>query len=144
MRNPVIKSLLFIFLCLLSTFASAQKEANYWYFGSRAGLLFSGPNITPSYRTDSHMKALEGSATISDSLGNLLFYTAGDTVFNRFHVKMNNGWPLTGHQSASQSSIIIEQPYSNLYYLFAVDHLGGANGLKYSVIDPKANNLAGT
>src|SRR5688572_21962118 len=144
MRSPVIKSLLFICFLLISTVASAQKEANYWYFGNRAGLWFSNPATAPAYLVNSRMKALEGSATISDSLGNLLFYTAGDTVYNRYHLKMNNGWPLTGHQSASQSSIIVEQPYTNLYYLFVVDALGGASSLKYSIVNPQANNLAGT
>ena len=80
MRSPVIKSLLFICFLLISTVASAQKEANYWYFGNRAGLWFSNPATAPAYLVNSRMKALEGSATISDSLGNLLFYTAGDTV----------------------------------------------------------------
>lgn len=144
MPKLTFRQLLVVLLLCISFGAYAQRETNYWYFGTRAGLWFSDASTTPVYRTDGRIKALEGCATISDSLGNLLFYTAGDTVFNRFHNRMNNGWPLTGHQSASQSSVIVEQPYTNLHYLFTVDALGGPNSLKYSVINAYANNLQGT
>ncbi len=144
MRFPVISSFLFVLFFLVSSLAFGQKETAYWYFGSRAGLWFNPTAPQPVYLNNSKMKALEGCATISDSLGFLLFYTAGDTVFNRFHNKMNNGFPLSGHQSASQSSIIVEQPYTNLHYLFTVDALGGVNSLKYSVINQAANNYQGS
>ena len=122
----------FLYCLLTLSFNSfGQRETAHWFFGNRAGLWFASPNTGAAYITSSRMHALEGCATISDSLGNLLFYTAGDTVFNRFHFKMNNGWPLTGHQSASQSAVIVEQPYTNLHYLFTVDALGGLNSLKY-------------
>lgn len=136
---------LFLLFCVLISVPKAygQRETEHWFFGNRAGLKFSG-SLNPSVITTGKMRALEGCASISDSLGNLLFYTAGDTVFNRFHFKMNNGWPLTGHQSASQAAVIVEQPYTNLHYLFTVDAMGGLNSLRYSVVNANANSLTGT
>ncbi|WP_191906922.1 T9SS type B sorting domain-containing protein [Adhaeribacter soli] len=138
MKTPAPVYLLFFFCYFIGFAAKAQKEASYWYFGNKAGLYFTSSNQT-LLRDNGKMKALEGCATISDSLGNLLFYTAGDTVFNKSHVKMSNGWLLTGHQSASQSSVIVQEPYStSRYYLFTVDALGGGNGLRYSIVDADA------
>src|SRR5688572_28660866 len=108
---------LFLFFGLFSSFNTlAQKETDHWYFGGRAGLRFQ--NTNPTIQLDGRIKAREGCDSISDSLGNLLFYTAGDTVYNKYHQKMNNGWLLHGHQSSAQSSVIVQNPYSlNLYYL---------------------------
>ncbi|MFC5269533.1 gliding motility-associated C-terminal domain-containing protein [Adhaeribacter terreus] len=137
MKTHRFYCLLLTFGLLTSFYAQAQKETDYWYFGSRAGLRFKDDN--PLIDINSKGRAREGCTAISDSLGNLLFYSAGDTIFTRFHTKMSNGWSLHGHQSASQSSVIVQNPYSlNLYYLFTVDALGGSNGLKYSVIDAGA------
>lgn len=134
MKSPGFVYLLFICFSLVSLSASAQREATHWYFGKKAGLLFNSDQVAVPLESG-RMLALEGCATISDSLGNLLFYTSGDTVYNKFHLKMNNGWLLSGHQSASQSSVIVQEPYSSRYYLFTVDALGGSNGLRYSIID---------
>jgi gliding motility-associated-like protein len=135
-------------LCCLCSFTRpgfAQKEAANWYFGEKAGMRFNLPaSPQPVFQTNSKMLAIEGCASISDSLGNLLFYTAGDTVYtvyNGQHKKMDNGYLLSGHQSATQSSLIVPQPGSNrYYYLFTLDAVGGTGGLKYSVVDVQAPN----
>jgi gliding motility-associated-like protein len=137
-----IASLLFIVFLFTAFQANAQREAENWYFGKKAGLKFSPGQLQPTVLQNSRMQALEGCATISDSLGRLLFFTAGDTVYNFGALKMNNGWKLTGHQSASQSSVIVQEPYSpNRYYLFTIDALGGTNGLRYSIVDASYNTL---
>ena len=87
--------------------------------------------------TNGAMTTTEGCAAISDaSTGQLLFYTDGITVYNRNHVTMTNGTGLMGNFSSTQSSIIVPHPgQSNLYYIFTVDDVGGANGMRYSVVD---------
>ena len=137
-RITCLLLLAFLFICVR---AQAQREAENWYFGHKAGLKFS-PGQIPTILQNSKMVALEGCATISDSLGRLLFFTAGDTVYNFAAQKMNNGWKLTGHQSATQSSVIVQEPYSpSRYYLFTIDALGGTNGLRYSIVDAPVNSL---
>ena len=126
-----LSSLLLLFFALNSF---SQKEADFWYFGRDAGLDFSSG--TPIALTNGVLNTNEGSATISDKNGNLLFYTDGSTVFNKNHAVMSNGTGLLGHPSSAQSAIIVPKPKEdNIYYIFTVTNLGNTNGVKFSEID---------
>lgn len=112
----------------------AQKEANVWYFGYQAGIDFNGTEPTPL--TNGNLSTSEGSASISDTNGNVLFYTDGISVWNRNHQIMPNGSDLFGHSSSSQSGVIVPLPQNpNLYYIFTVDMQAGVHGLCYSIVD---------
>jgi len=54
---------------------SAQNAGTVWYFGAAAGLDFSGGN--PVQVPGGAMEAFEGCAIVSDTEGNVLFYTNG-------------------------------------------------------------------
>lgn len=118
-----------------------QGEAANWYFGERAGLNFN--TSPPTALTDGALTTLEGCATISDSGGNLLFYTNGTRVWNREHEVMPNGTGLLGEDTSTQSAIVVPNPQQpNIYYIFTVDGLfPGENdpdnlrGLNYSAVD---------
>ncbi|MGB1207027.1 MAG: gliding motility-associated C-terminal domain-containing protein [Chitinophagales bacterium] len=130
--KKVFEILFFLFLTNVCIFA--QKEGNIWHFGDNAGLDFNSG--TPIALTNGALSTTEGCASISDSNGNLLFYTEGTRVWNRNHQVMFNGYGLDGHDSATQSAIIVPKPASdNLYYVFTVAQIGEADGLRYSVID---------
>lgn len=131
-----------LFLVLLFNILLSQKETNYWYFGSNAGLFFN--NAPPVPLTNGVLGASEGSASISDSNGNLLFYTNGETVWNKNHQIMTNGTGLWGDElclSSTQAAIIIPQPLStNIYYIFTTEGQaglcsGGYGGISYSIVD---------
>jgi gliding motility-associated-like protein len=108
----------------------AQNETNKWYFGNKAGLDFS--TNPPTALTNGSMTAIEGCASISNSAGNLLFYTDGGAVWDQTHANMANGTGLVGNLS-SQSSIIIKKPGSpSLYYIFTN---GWNTGINYSIVD---------
>jgi|TARA_B110000261_G_scaffold132696_1_gene149201 gliding motility-associated-like protein len=128
------RKLLFLVLCL-PLLGLAQKEGNIWYFGKNAGLDFNSG--IPVALTDGELYSVEGCASICDANGDLLFYTDGMTVYNKNHGVMPNGTGLLGHNSSSQSAIIVKKPMSNnLYYIFTVDGISGnAGGLNYSVVD---------
>lgn len=114
--------------------AFSQGEANIWYFGENAGLDFNSGSPVPLL--NSQMNTLEGCAVLSNNLGQLLFYTNGITVWNRNHQVMLNGTGLLGHDSTTQSATIVPKPGNpNLFYVFAIDRGGYANGFTYSVID---------
>ena len=127
---------LFITILLLAfnflTFA--QKEASNWYFGTHAAIDFhSNP---PSVISGSAMQSNAGCASISDSAGNLLFYTDGMTVWNKNNNVMYNGSGLHGNSDATQSAVIVPQPgINNIFYLFTVDFAARTNGLNYSIIN---------
>lgn len=123
--------------CLLGGGALAQGQANVWYFGNaKAGLDF---NLTPPQGlSNSAMVASEGVATMADSAGKLLFYTNGESVWNREHRVMANGSGLNGHISARQGALIVPQPGSRTrYFVFTTDALENrfTKGLRYAVVD---------
>ncbi|MCC6690103.1 MAG: hypothetical protein IT235_01095, partial [Bacteroidia bacterium] len=68
------------------------------------------------------MTVLEGSSSISDASGNLLFYTDGYTVWNKNDVQMANGTGLKGFvASGTQTSVIVKKPGANsIYYIFTL------------------------
>lgn len=119
---------------LLVTLSAYSQENNIWYFGDHAGLDFNGG--PPVELADGQLLATEGTASIADSNGQLLFYTDGITVWNRNHAVMLNGTGLLGHDSSTQSALIIPKPGSaTLYYIFTTTAIGGPDGLCYSVVD---------
>jgi gliding motility-associated-like protein len=128
--------LLFATLTLYSVFSFSQgKEANNWYFGFKAGISFQ--DGYPSALLDNAMDFPFGTSSISDSAGNLLFYTNGENVYNKKHQQMPNGFGLLG-DSQSQTSLIIKKPGSyKEYYLFTVGSAYNQPfiGLHYSIID---------
>jgi hypothetical protein len=135
--KPILPILLTL---LISVHTNAQdwKRTMNWYFGDSAGLSFA--TDPPTVLTDGAMYAGEGCATISDTNGNLLFYTNGITVWNWNHQVMDNGTGLNGHISSTQSSLIVPWPGNDsLYYIFTTDAVGQWKGLQYSLVNIKEN-----
>ncbi len=138
-----MKKICFNILVLFFTLSTAlysqsdKNNANIWYFGDRAGIDFnSGTSVA---LIDGQIDTQEGIATICDNQGEFLFYTDGNTVWDRNHNPMPNGNnSLNGHYSATQTAIIVPNlSDTNLYYIFTVDAAENdlLNGLCYSVID---------
>lgn len=120
----------------------SQGQETNWYFGNMAGLNFG--TTPPTALTNSAMNAFEGCATISDTAGNLLFYTNGNMVWNKNHNTMPTGNALNGDGAATQTAIIVPAPQNlNKYYIFTVDTNGGTRGLCYSEVDMSLNGGLG-
>ncbi len=130
-----------IIVCLFSMYAFSQNQASNWYFGYGGGIKFNLENNSISSSNDGKLFTNEGCATISDPLGNLLFYTDGTTVWNRNHEPMPNGLGLFGNSSSTQSAIIVPKPDDDtIYYIFTVDTSQFEDdpsdmGFNYSVVD---------
>jgi len=136
--------LLFLSLSIIATSAVKGQQANIWYFGEYAGLTFN--TTPPTALTNSQMSTTEGCASVSDSTGNLLFYTDGRTVWNKNHIPMPNGTGLLGHESSTHSAIVIPKPGSNtIYYIFTADadENNYAAGYNYSELDITLNGGLG-
>ena len=132
-----------LFFCLLfiTGVLSAQRADN-WVFGQRAVLSFTSGQ--PASTQLSSMYQSEGSTSISDENGQLLFYSDGVSVWSADHTLMPNGTGLFGHSSSTQSGMIVPFPNdSNRYYLFTSGAQGGSNGLCYSVVNMSLNNGTG-
>lgn len=132
-----------IFLSIVTCFfvlgGFAQNHNNIWYFGYGAGIDFNSGN--PVVLTNSNMNMSEGTATISDSLGNILLYTNGVVVWNAQHDTMDNGDSLMGTGTTTQTAIAPKPgKEDSIYYVFTADrHPDVLNGLRYSVVDLKLN-----
>ena len=139
----VLKAIIFFFSVISSQFYTAQNEYSKWYFGNYAELDFM--TNPPSPLNNSTMAYIGTTSSIADSVGNLLFYTDGKSVWNKQNVKMSNGTSLFPTANNSPSSLIINQPGSiSQYYIFRL-YPGAcvstfpiptpAAGLYYSVVD---------
>lgn len=102
----------------------SKKINTNWVFGKNAGLDFS--TNPPTAKTGYAMNTQEGCASISDTNGNLLFYTDGKTIWDDNNVSRVSG--LLGSISSTQSSIIVPDPSNNRqYYVFTADGISGSS-----------------
>lgn len=138
-----MKKLLFILLMPLLLFS--QGENDNWYFGRGAAVNFAG--TTPISINTSAMGGPtfvnETCGSISDSNGNLLFYTDGLKVWNRENQVMDNGNGLNGHNSTEQLVIVKSLKNPNQYYIFigGENHPGNNKQITYSIVDMSLGGL---
>jgi hypothetical protein len=128
---------------------SAQYTNNVWCFGDSAGIDF---NLQPPQSITSGVRGRHGATSISDNLGNLLFYANGrdfilsgqnnsGIIRNKNHQLMLNGDTLIASWYHDMQIIPIPKSDS-LFYLFT----GGVTnnyGLYYNLIDLKLQNGLG-
>lgn len=137
-KMTLASAILFTSVCT----AGAQNASKNWLFGHRARVDFN--TSTPTATTVNTISTNEGSSSISDANGNLLFYTDGVRVWNKNSIQMPNGFGLLGSASSTQSALIV--PCNcNKYYIFTTDAAENqyANGLSYSVVDMTLNGGLG-
>lgn len=138
------------FFVVLPGKASSQYS-NVWAFGVNAGINF---NTSPPQAITTGINTSEGSASMCDSMGHLLLYTDGTTVWDRNHNVMPDGADLpdvglniTG--STSQGTIIVTKPGSHTqYYIFSLGKFeataaGYFGKLYYSLVDMTLNGGLG-
>lgn len=134
-RDFIMKHRIFFLLLLSFQYSFAQKQDNNWVFGHHAGLNFNSGSPQPF---TSNIYSVEDCASISDTGGQLLFYTNGVNVYNHLGQIMPHGdslatgFPWQYGSEAPQSVLILPEPDStHLYYLFTRSD----SGLSYSIID---------
>lgn len=128
-------------ICIISVFtflhkanAYDPKQGNIWYFGLEAGINFNTIPATPL--TDGLLTTWDNSTAIADYNGNLLFYSNGETVWNKNHQVMSNGTGLAGSTTGGQCAMIVPQPESSLYYyIFTTSEFASGAGFCYSKVD---------
>jgi hypothetical protein len=124
-------------LCI-SLPGSAQHEADNWYFGNNAAITFSSG--TPVALPPSPMTTQEGSASLSDANGDLLFYSDGFMVWGRDHLMMPAGIGLMGSTTCSQSALFTPYPgQDSLFFLFTPPDFLNSGAFSYSMIDLTLN-----
>ncbi|QRR02961.1 PKD domain-containing protein [Dyadobacter sandarakinus] len=128
----------------------ANQEGAKWYFGGNAGLDFS--NNPPTPITDGKLNTPEGTSSIANSKGQLLFYSDGITIWNKNGdvmpcFELTNCAPLKGSPNSTQSVLIVPQPTCKgceyLYNVFTTSDINGEKLLTVSVVDMRRNNGLG-
>ncbi|MGE5383992.1 MAG: gliding motility-associated C-terminal domain-containing protein [Omnitrophica WOR_2 bacterium] len=141
-------SIFLIFIIIPVVAYSQGKQANFWYFGRHVGLNFNIGSPPPTVLSDgmiiNDQPEFNGTATISDSNGSLLFYSDGRTIWNRSHNVMLNGSEMGWY--STQGAMIVPDPANpDLYYFFNFDWNGSLSpyNFQYSVIDMTLDNGLG-
>ncbi len=143
--------LVLLFAQLIAFLPGFAQFDNVWIFGTNAGISFNGTNPVA---VSSSINSNEAAAAVCDANGDLLFYTDGSTVWDRFNNPMPNGTNLQpfngGTSSTSQGAQIVPVPDSaGKYYIFSLtgdpNVLGYTNigRLYYSIVDMTANGGSG-
>ena len=122
------------------------KQAAIWYFGENAGIDFNSGSAVPLTDQDV-MTAYKASGVMSDSLGNLLFFTNGRKVWDRTFSLMPGCTELDGDVGVTQPCIIVPRPGADpIYYIFTLDVLAflpdntyTTTGLTYTIVDMNGN-----
>ncbi len=138
-----------ILLLIFRTTLFAQED-HFWAFGANAGIDF---NTDPPTPLSTQMRTNEGSSSVCDDRGQLLFYTDGTSVWDRNDNLMPNGSDLPGTiinitASTSQGALIVPVP-GNLdrYYVFSMGSWERRplyfGRLSYSIVDMSLNNGLG-
>lgn len=130
----LVRNLALAFITTLFFSASFGQRSANWFFGFGAGIKFTPTGVVN--QAVSAIQTDEGCSSLSDTAGNLLFYTDGLKIWNKNHLVMANGSGLQGHPSSSQSSIVVPKPGSDsLYYVFTANLPSFNTYYTYNVVD---------
>jgi gliding motility-associated-like protein len=140
----LILSVLSILLLLgIKGYSQPNKRTNYWYFGNKIGLDFNSgvPLVNTSCPIDSSF-GWASTSTISDTNGNLLFYSNGIGVWNKQHEIIE--LTVAPYFPGDQTALSIPKPLSDsLFYVFTSRLLRQENPMFYYIIDMTKNNGLG-
>ena len=145
-----------------------QQQGSKWYFGNNAGIEFQGGSASPL--TDGKLNTIEGSSSINDAKGNVLFYTDGVKIYDKDGNLMGavqydaagkliidpaTGKPLIstavislgGSQISTQSALIVPKGTCKgceyQYYVYTTAEINGTRQLTYSIVDMRKNDGKG-
>ncbi len=131
--DQAISSSVFTVLSTTTCNSLSVNNSKFWYFGNNAAIKFESGG--PVALTNSAMGQVEGVATMSDSNGNLLFYTNGITIYNRNHQVMENGSGLLSNSSNTQAAFVVPYPGNpNQYFVIT------PGPYYYSIVDMTLDN----
>jgi gliding motility-associated-like protein len=124
------------FLLLLSSSLFAQREADNWIIGEWIDVNFTSGDPSVSFVGPHDESGFEGTS-MSDSLGNLLFFYGMEHVYNRNGQVMQNGDNILPewHDSGKHVITFPKPGIDSQYYIFGVASNKWGGGICYSVID---------
>ncbi|MFK5855418.1 MAG: gliding motility-associated C-terminal domain-containing protein [Bacteroidota bacterium] len=130
-----------IIILTLQSYSQPIKRTNTWYFGKYAGVDFNSGEPVPLYDGKLYTSG-RGVISMSDTNGNLLFYTNGLRLWNRNHASITNNFMGQAIQFVSFPVI----GSGHLYYVFGVPVYGPPqqyHRTQYAIIDMTMNGGLG-
>ena len=140
LRNLILIPSLLIFLNLSS---QDIRRTENWYFGVLAGINYSSGYPVPVYNGKIWDDTFRGCVTMSDTNGNLLFYSNGWYTYNKNHIVMATQF---SDLRTMQVISFLKPGSENEYYLFSVPYYAGSANYYmtfYSIIDMSLNGGLG-
>ncbi len=160
MRMTKINFLAFTLLFIWQSVSLHAQYENVWIFPQNAGMDFN--SSTPALVQSKVAGQGEAAASVCDKNGHLLFYTEGDTLWDKNGNIMPNGTGLTGvgpilnaqyglfdysaSSSTTQGALIVPIPHSdNKYVVFSLTSFESdvAGKLTYSIVNMDLNGGLG-
>lgn len=166
-KMAINKTIISIALLYVSSIAAqAQNETANWIFGNQSHrtVLFHFEDSLESITTDTlDFEVYQTFASISDSVGDLLFYTNGYSIINKDFELMENGdsihygywWEqLSGDEGGghfvNDASLILPVPENPDQYMIVYSFVDSSNAfllhvkeLRYALVDLSYNNGLG-
>jgi hypothetical protein len=150
-------------LFVFSKTLHAQQYDKVWVFGTpMTTITFEGDSVINGQLEDTALGSFVTMGSMCDASGNLLFFTNGINVYNRFAKRMPNGdslsypsewYNLLGDgMSSSQGAVILPKPNdTSQYYIFhytSTDTIVSGGGyeathLYYSIVDMREDSGRG-
>jgi len=131
------------FYLLFSLGSMAQGETDWWYFGDHAGIHFSEDTVEAVFNSAMDTDG-RGNTSMSDSFGNLLYYSNGNAVYDSSHNFMLNGEDLGANPNGTAATSVKILNDENKYFLINFQAGGvGFNYAGYAFIDMEANGGLG-
>ena len=148
LRSYSLREVLLLLFLFLIQFAYSQpnKRTCNWFLNKEIGIDFNTgiPVENLDDPTLSGSNIIGSVSTMSDTNGNLLFYSKGIDIVNREHEIMDGGNSVPNFNPSFQSALSMPKPGSNnLYYLFTARHHEQFNPMFYYLINMNANNGLG-
>jgi gliding motility-associated-like protein len=133
---------IFLIFCFSINLLNGQNIGKYWFFGDSVGIIFKNNHPIPNLGNNKkyyydYLKSNDGCAVAFDKHENVLFYSNGESLYNKFGNFITNGKSLNGNNNCNHAVTIVQIYNSDslINYVFTNDHLGGSNGLQYSIVD---------
>ncbi len=126
---------------VVKEYGKIDQRSNIWYFGNKAGIDLIKNHQGSQQQRYGHPA---GCAIVCDRNGQTIFYTNGNTVWNKADSVVTRG--IGGDSTSTQSALIVPVPGDEtLYYIFTTQTINGISGneLRYSLFDLKMNKGKG-
>jgi len=141
---PVFCVLIFTLLCSLPSNAQPNKRTNIWYFSDSVSMDFNSGEPVEIIGCPITGLGWGSTATMCDTNGTLLFFSDGDSIWNRNNDTMVNGHGGDDFAQGSQSVICLPKPGSDsLFYIFTARWYEDFNPMFYTTINMNGNNGLG-